>query len=71
LPTPSVRRLEWLVDDLLFEGLILPAWQDYEARRADLQINILQTTGILHKSKCKRAGLSPDAMLQLAIQAST
>ncbi|CAL8105249.1 unnamed protein product [Calicophoron daubneyi] len=67
-PNPSVRRLEWLLDGRTKTELLTPGRQAYDERRKLLEVGVAIRTNSLSKSLCKRAGLSPDAMMQLSFQ---
>ncbi|KAM3181769.1 hypothetical protein ACTXT7_013716 [Hymenolepis weldensis] len=68
LPRATVCRMEWHLDDAFQDELLLPQNDFYENQRADIQVACLAEEGgrSLSRSLCNRAGVSSDAMMQIA-----
>lgn len=63
----SVSRLEWTLDDGFISDWLLPNREAYDARRRNVVLRCARQHG-LSKSLCKKAQVSPDAMMQLSFQ---
>ncbi|CAH8455086.1 unnamed protein product [Dicrocoelium dendriticum] len=68
LMTPSVRRLEWVLDDAFIHDRLLPGREAYNTRRRDIVLRYALQHNGLSKSLCKKTQVSPDAMMQLSFQ---
>ncbi|OON19408.1 Choline/Carnitine O-acyltransferase, partial [Opisthorchis viverrini] len=68
LPSPDVRRLEWLLDDHIQNEVLTPARQKYDAWRRSVILHFVEKHDSLTRSLCKAANVGADAMIQLCFQ---
>ncbi|GAA57398.1 carnitine O-palmitoyltransferase 2 [Clonorchis sinensis] len=68
LPSPDVRRLEWLLDDHIQNEMLIPAREKYDAWRRSVILHFVEKHDRLTRSLCKAANVGGDAMIQLCFQ---
>uniref|UniRef100_A0A5K3EXG6 Carn_acyltransf domain-containing protein n=2 Tax=Mesocestoides corti TaxID=53468 RepID=A0A5K3EXG6_MESCO len=68
LPLPTVKRLEWHVDERFHRDVLFAHVDAYDQFRDNLQVDCMDGEKRLTRTLCTKAGVSADAMVQLAIQ---
>ncbi|VDD74753.1 unnamed protein product [Mesocestoides corti] len=67
---PTVKRLEWHVDERFHRDVLFAHVDAYDQFRDNLQVDCMDGEKRLTRTLCTKAGVSADAMVQLAIQTS-
>ncbi|CAH8824488.1 unnamed protein product [Trichobilharzia szidati] len=68
LPNPTVKRIEWILDDDFVLNIIQPNESIYNAWRDKLTFSCVDKRDSINRQLCKSLGLSPDSIMQLLFQ---